>query len=148
MSINPCYFQLNRAWRVINWLCWDFKMVSNCFASEQRRDELTKPSALKFCLVYAYLEIAKISFNNKLIFHGLIVALYYLILNHNAATSVEANILFRWVRIRSTFYNKRNYVFALLLKEPSLHDVSQESLWCFSLMVALGIIIANFFLQP
>ena len=70
-------------------------MVSNCFESEQRRDEVTKPSALKFCLVYAYLEIAKISFNNKLIFHGLIVALYYLILNHNAATSVEANILFR-----------------------------------------------------
>ena len=64
-------------------------MVSNCFASEQGRDELTNTSALKFCLVYAYVKIAKISFNNKLIFHGLMVALYYLILNHNPATSVQ-----------------------------------------------------------
>ena len=34
-------------------------MVSNCFASEQGRDELTNTSALKFCLAYAYVKIAK-----------------------------------------------------------------------------------------
>ena len=34
----------------------------------------------------------------------------------------------------------------LCLKEASLHDISQDSLWCIGLMVALGI-IANFFLQ-
>ena len=50
-------------------------MVSNCFASEQGRDELTNTSALKFCLVYAYVKIAKISFNYQLIFHGLMLAL-------------------------------------------------------------------------
>ena len=80
----------------------------------------------------------------------LIVALYYLILNHNPATSVQANILFSWVRIRSDyifFYKKRNYVFAFLLRKlVDLHDISQESLWSISLMVAL-VIIANFFLQ-
>ena len=34
----------------------------------------------------------------------LIVALYYLILNHNPATSVQANILFSGVRIRSDYF--------------------------------------------
>ena len=81
----------------------------------------------------------------------LIVALYYLILNHNPATSVQANILFSWVRIRSDyFFFIRNEIMSLDFfwrrKLVDLHDISQKGLWCISLMVALGI-IANFFLK-
>ena len=72
--------------------------------------------------------------------------LIIIILNHNPATSVQASIPSIWVRIL-LFYKKRNNVFALLLKEASLHDIySQGSLWSTGLMVALGF-HANFFLQ-
>ena len=74
--------------------------------------------------------------------------LIIIILNHNPATLVQASILSSWDRIRSTFfYKKRNNVFALLLKEASLHDIySQGNLWRTCLMVALGF-NANFFVQ-
>ena len=69
-------------------------MVSNCFASEQGRGKLKNPSALKFYLVNIRM-LRKPKFLLTInSFFMLIVALYCLILNHNPATSVQANILF------------------------------------------------------
>ena len=65
-----------------------------CASEPTRRDELTNLSALKFCLVYLYVKIAKISFNYKLILFMFYTSsdLIIIILNHNPATSVQASI--------------------------------------------------------